>query len=587
MTRSEDKNNFVFVAVTWAIFSLLYFRAQIWMPGQIKRMLLLLLIMLIMGAIQLVIVNYFKPMKRAITSIRHFFLNGYRCFKRKPKVYLLVISSVAFTDALVAVLVKLIAPTTHIDAYILTVWTVAAVDVFIFTFIFRKNVYLHPERMFFIVSMITGIMLISILPPFLNCSWDEESHYSNTLKLVTLGSGQTSSADEMLVENQPLNTINRVGYTRETYNSFKNKVDKEYNTGRTIPWRHSMGVSALSYIPETIGVVIGRGLHMPFFWVYRLGKFFNLLFYATIISFAIRKLRYGKMIAALVGLIPTSLYEASAYSYDGWMVALLILGFSYLISIFQNKDISKASNADLAIALMALTFGFATKAVYIFLILPLFFLPKDVFATSTQRKKFLLSIVICSVAILVTFVIPMLLGTNSGDQRGVGNINPSAQLAFVMSHPIQYSKILFNFLKRYLAFETANGYLVDFAYVGIGKCWVVLLMILGIVTFVDHSDVRQHKGELRFATILSLLIMIMVIPSSMYLVFTSVGANVIQGVQWRYLLPLVFPTLYFVAPDGFGSNNRNDNTFVILSQMAFFIVIMGNILLLYVRSFIN
>ena len=77
---------------------------------------------------------------------------------------------------------------------------------------------------------------------------------------------------------------------------------------------------------------------------------------------------------------------------------------------------------------------------------------------------------------------------------------------------------------------------------------ILVVIILLIGAFVDHSSKRKAFSW-RFR-ILSLLIYIGVgalCATAMYVSFTPVGADYIAGCQQRYLLPVIFPTLYVLS----------------------------------------
>lgn len=69
-----------------------------------------------------------------------------------------------------------------------------------------------------------------------------------------------------------------------------------------------------------------------------MGKFFNLLCYVLLIYFAIRRIRYGKVLLAAFGLLPTNLYMAANYSYDPWVIGWIVLAFAYYFEEIQNPD---------------------------------------------------------------------------------------------------------------------------------------------------------------------------------------------------------------------------------------------------------
>lgn len=45
-----------------------------------------------------------------------------------------------------------------------------------------------------------------------------------------------------------------------------------------------------------------------------------------IIYYAIKRLRYGKILMSVIALLPTSMVLASSYSYDWWVIALTLAG---------------------------------------------------------------------------------------------------------------------------------------------------------------------------------------------------------------------------------------------------------------------
>ena len=61
-----------------------------------------------------------------------------------------------------------------------------------------------------------------------------------------------------------------------------------------IGYRAQLGTYSLAYVPSAVGIIIGKGLHLPFTQVLICGKMAILLTYIGIIYFAIKRLKYGK-----------------------------------------------------------------------------------------------------------------------------------------------------------------------------------------------------------------------------------------------------------------------------------------------------
>jgi uncharacterized membrane protein len=574
----EQKSNGVFVAVILLIFSLLFFRAQYWIPGQEKERSILAIVLLTVTVSGTLASMFFHSILRSITSFRlksrKLIIKIFsRCYQKKK---ILIISGIS--TSILEILTKIITIKKGI-AYRDWFWFVL-ISAIIITgiLLLYDKVGLHPEYLFLLSALSVGVLLIMITPPFLNGCWDEETHYHNTLEEVTFPSGYVSTSDTLLLQYQVDNVVNNIGFDEQSYKSFKSLVD-EYPY-RPMKFTYSFSTASISYIPEVIGQIIGRGLHLPFFWTYKLGKLFNLIFYCAVFSLAIKKVRYGKVLVSLIGLIPTSLYMATSYSYDPWLISLSTLGYSYLIEAVQSRKIKKASTKELCIGLIVLTIGIIPKAIYLFLLLPALLLPKDCFNSVNQKKKVQFVTVICMITLLLSFMVPFFASSASsaGDVRGGAGVNSSLQIQFILSQPFQYLKILLEFLNTYLSLNMANNYLVYYGYAGLGRLWISLLIVLVIIAVLDRSEELIAMMRIRIGVLVSCVLLVLLIPTALYISFTPVGSNSINGVQWRYLLPLLLPVLYFFLPDGYGSNRKKESLFVTVPILWYVVVSLINII---------
>ncbi len=139
-------------------------------------------------------------------------------------------------------------------------------------------------------------------------------------------------------------------------------------------------VWSVAYVLSAIGILLGRGIGLSYAGVFNLGRFCNLLMYTILIALAIKRVQYGKVLISTIGLIPTTIFMASCYSYDPWVIGFTILGFSYFFAELQNDEFLEIKN--MIIMIGTLTLGCVPKAIYF----PLLFLPKKKIKDSKQRK---------------------------------------------------------------------------------------------------------------------------------------------------------------------------------------------------------
>ena len=225
-------------------------------------------------------------------------------------------------------------------------------------------------------------------------------------------------------------------------------------------------------------------------------------------------------------------------SYDYWVIGFTTLGYSFFISELQNRD-KKLEYKNMIMMNICFLLGIAPKAIYFVLMFVLLFMPKDKFVDKKQRKIYYTLIVGVAVFLMMTFLLPMLIGSSgTGDTRGGEDVNSIEQIKYILSNPGEYTGTLLNFLKEYL----------DLDY-----------------------EKKIKMPCVRGAYFFSAAVCIILVATALYVSFTEVGANYIAGCQPRYLLPILFPTAYFIGVDGVQTKiNKNVMTVVSISIMSYF-----------------
>ena len=168
-------------------------------------------------------------------------------------------------------------------------------------------------------------------------------------------------------------------------------------------------------------------------------------------------------------------------------------------------------------------------------------MPVNKFKDKKQRKIYYAIIIGTAIFLMMTFLLPMLINSpGTGDSRGGSDVNSTEQIKYILSNPLEYSDTLLNFLKDYLNLDYASEFISSMAYMGYGKGTAITLMLI--------------------AALIS---------------FTAVGADYVAGCQPRYLLPILFPTAYFIGVDGISTKiNKNVMTIAAIGIMTY--IFMSN-----------
>ena len=441
------------------------------------------------------------------------------------------------------------------------------------------------ECVFVIIALIMGIFSISVTPNRVGISWDDEVHYRKTLEISNVLNGITYLADERNIGEYANNIYGSVGYDRESAIQYENELSisyEEYNdwTSRQFV---EYGVWSVAYVPAAVGIMLARGLGLSYINVFNTGRLINLIGYVLLIYLSMKRIKHGKMIIATIGLIPTSVFMAASYSYDWWVTGFTILGFSYFFAELQEE--SKLSNKNMFIILGALLLGCLPKAIYFPILFPLLFMPRAKFKNSKQQKWYYVLIVGVGVLLVASFLLPRFIhGIGTGDERGGTEVNSTNQVMYILQNPADYAKTLIDFLKFYISPPNTGPMLQRLAYIGEGEFYGVVSVLLPVVAFLDRGDACKRNYVVRCAGIIGCAVALVLATTALYISFTSVGADTVAGMQGRYMVPFIFPTLYCFGVGG-TQHKINKNAFVCLPMIIISLTFIYNMFTLCVLRY--
>ena len=92
------------------------------------------------------------------------------------------------------------------------------------------------------------------------------------------------------------------------------------------------------YLPQAIGILIAKLLDLNVIWILWLGRICNLICYAGLVSYAIKKANCLKIPLLAVACIPISIYQAAFISIDSLIIGLGILVVAYFIEFCTSKE---------------------------------------------------------------------------------------------------------------------------------------------------------------------------------------------------------------------------------------------------------
>ena len=413
---------------------------------------------------------------------------------------------------------------------------------------------------FFLCAAAGLTLFFSLMMPATHLTWDLEWHYQYALTLSYNGTPVFTQADKYVIDRSPFEDITLL---REDDRIFREKLNElSVSDNRftvTPPGRFDYALYVMKHagnIPNAAGLYLGRVFDLPFIWQYRLGRMMGALVYILIFFCAIRILPYGKTVLMCIGLFPTNLLMAASYAYDPMVTALIALGMAYFMRQYYGSEQPFRIGEGLK-ALFFMILGCLSKAVYFPLLFLTILVPKERFPGKGKKRLWRVLVLLAMGLLVVSFLLPFLSSAQAGDARGGSDVNAAMQIRYIFGNPLAYTKTLLGYLWNYLSVWESCGYIGNYAYLGIMSGSILLTAVLAAACFAERypeeiAHLHLHQGIALFVSFGTICL----VATALYISFTPVGADTINGCQGRYITPVLFPLLSFLHFRG--SNERID-----------------------------
>lgn len=430
------------------------------------------------------------------------------------------------------------------------------------------------EYAFLVIGITTCVTMIFTFPAQ-KVSWDEAWHFSRSYQLG-IGTKLVMTQEAAYYGDDSAVASLLYPRTEDEFNSLDENLNQSDIYGKNGGESHRIpssfrGLNDIGHIASAVGISFAKLIHLPFALVYRFGKLFNALFYLGITFFAIRRARLGKRLLTMVALMPTPLFLASSYSYDATLNAFAFLGVSYILSELAERE-TPITWKRYAVFVVSIFLASAIKMLYAPLLLLLLLLPKEKFRNDETRYMMKFGILLVCAILLSVMLLPTLLTPASveADARG-GATSTSGQLAVIFGNPLGYAKLLLLQIVTYAVdFTTGNGIYGTMAHYGYFPFsgFITVLCTFVVLTDTSEKGLRRRDRVLMAGIV---LLIVCFIWTAMYISFTPVGADTINGVQGRYFIPIILPLLLLFQTGRIENRipARIYNAVVLLAPMLF------------------
>lgn len=445
--------------------------------------------------------------------------------------------------------------------------TIIISSITIVTILILFLILLEPrlEIFFTCAIFVFGLVFLIIITPL--SVPDEQTHYESSLQLTNY---VLSDDYHTIIDKAYLNYSHYYGH----YNisTAYTRLLEQFNLplqlkGKTKEITNDIsGQYFLYFIPQTIGIFVGRVFGLNVMKTFYLGRLTNLIFYCVCIYIALKKTPVNKLLLGIIAGLPIFVQTAASLSYDCFIEGLSFINFAVLSKwIYEDKKI-KISDYILAFVISA---GLApAKYAYAFLSILFILVPYNRYGS--KIKKIIFTLVLCFPAlyILCPILLPRIsmlfkslldagsiVNTVSAQTKiekityslgnEIDNLGEPYTLKYVLKHlPETIRFILFTIrynLKPWF-YGSIGSHLSGGTLILPLKFTYVLIAIILVSSLRSEQHVPNHV--IRMLYMFVCVLMALMIVGGMLLYWTNIGDYYIQGVQGRYFSPFI---IYFFS----------------------------------------
>lgn len=425
------------------------------------------------------------------------------------------------------------------------------------------------EQLFLTIAIPFAIGMLLLLS--VNSVYDPPTHFakvyqdSNTL----LGKGGQDSRSVTYLREQDEETLrgNISSFTendqaQEAWRVWKDWqwFDRGKGMVKNTYYIPTYGGTILAYLPNSLGLALGRILGLGTYPAIMLSKITGLLIYLMMCYWAIKKTPILKTVFAFTAALPISLYNATGMTYDTMAIAAALVTCAYIFEWWERP----LKKTDWAIFLTAVVFLAGCKGgVYLPLTLLIFLVPYKRF--KFNRKKIL---VIGTFLLVVGMLFLAKYGGVAGDLLQ-GNAGEKYGAGYSFRYPFSFFKMLLLSLV-----ERADIYIGQL--LGYRTSWMNdviewVVMIPFLVLLLAGGVTEEQEKELPLARRLFVFLLVLAEFVGMHIVLlgdTRLEYHYIYGVQGRYFVALI-PLMVLVLRDNnlVRKKNTANRLYVVYSIM--------------------
>ena len=351
-------------------------------------------------------------------------------------------------------------------------------------------------------------------------------------------------------------------YTLSEFSEYWKETNATHSEEMVKTPKTVMHIESYPYIASSVGITLGRLLHLSALKTFLLGRIFNLFLFVFIVTLAMWLLPYGQPILFTVALLPMTIQEGMSYAYDSWVIAHSFLMFALFLSLQKDvasKEKTKSFWIRLAVlTVVSLLFVTIKSHGYILMCTMVAFVYLQLFFERTKVEKeigFCLRLsyigVLCGgiLALALGFLVPDLFPYTTKTLEW--SQTPGYTLGYLLHFPKETIHVIYNTVKNQFDYyhRTMIGDLMGWLEISLNPLVILGFDLALIVASMKEKGKSLTDGFLKRLFFWIVLFTFAVINAGMLISWSPIEVHQVVGLQGRYFLPILPLALYLLETD--------------------------------------
>ncbi len=353
-----------------------------------------------------------------------------------------------------------------------------------------------------------------------------------------------------------------IGSYEQVYNHFFSmSQDNTMVSTKRVP----LDVPGYVYLPQIVGLTVGRLLNLGNIPMLFLARLLGLAFYLGCVWLSIRVAPFGKGIFMVTALLPIALENGASFSYDGMVNGLSFLFIACVLHLAYRKE--KIGIRDWAVLSVLLALLAPIKVVYVLLgflclLIPAKKLPK-------KRTLFIGTAVVLAAG-AVAILIPRasyLLNVVTRESNSLSYTTAEGYtVGYFLQEPTEFIKIYLNSFVESQDFYLQTMLGGSLAWLDLPLTWTLLFGFGALLLYASiQKDGEEQYLGLKEKSICGVTAVAVCCACmlTMLLAWTSKSSDTIAGVQGRYFLPVLPLILLMLRSKNLVTKGKEDRVLMV------------------------